>query len=410
VQKRKFLAATFLISGTLSWFFILNLTLFGNYNSITWNEPNWIYYNVGQLLFYGFAVFSALLGGLFARRIERSKLLFYWITLGVVSTISLLAFQNSPLLAISSVLLGFSLGFGLPSSLAFMAECTAVEERGRVSGVIILATFVLAFIVLALTQVFQLDATLSVLLFAALRGVSYAALGLDKCDGKNHTPHVTSHLPGYALKEYLYYLVPWVMFCVAAGLAWNLIPQTSEYDTAVRLGQSLRYIAIAASSLVAGVIADRVGRKQPVIIGLIILGLSFALLGFAMSPTALVIYLVASGVAWGALFVVFLAIPADLSVRGSCEKFYGLGYVLPLAILFALEAIPGSAIFSSFSASSFALILSMILFISMIPVLRAKETLPSKKVAERQLKEHLEKVEETVHESNGVSEDSKPRR
>lgn len=402
IEKRKLLAAVFLISGTLAWFFLLNRTLFDIYFA-TWNEPNWIYYNIGQILFYGFAVFSALIGGLFARKVDRTKLLIFWITLGILATLSLIAFQNSPLLAVSSILLGFSLGFGLPSSLAFMAECTVVEERGRVSGIIILVTFVGAFIVLALIEILQFDDTMAILLFAALRGVSFVALTVHKCDGKNQS-HAASSLPVYAFKEYLFYLVPWIMFCIAAGLAWNLIPPTSEYDAAVRYGTILRYIAIAASSIVAGVIADRVGRKQPVIIGLIILGISFAMLGFAMSPTTVVIYLVASGTAWGALFVMFLAIPADLSVKGSLEKFYGLGYILPLAILFALGAIPGAAIFANFSASAFALILSIILFIAIIPIIQAKETLPSTKVDERKLKEHLEKVEETVHER---SEDSR---
>ncbi len=49
------------------------------------------------------------------------------------------------------------------------------------------------------------------------------------------------------------------------------------------LGTVFRYVFIAIFGFVWGVVADRVGRKQPIIIGLIILGVSFALLGFAMS-------------------------------------------------------------------------------------------------------------------------------
>lgn len=399
VPKRKILAATLLISGTLAWFFLLNRNLFEIYGAIAQNEPTWMYYNIGQVIFYGSAVFSALLGGLFARRINRFRLLGLWIALGVFATLSLILFQgSSALLAVSSALLGFSLGFGLPSSMAFMAECTVIEERGRISGFIILSTFILGFFVIAIIGILQLSITMSIVIFAALRGLSFVALGVDRCDGKDQKNLATTRLPSFAFKEYLFYLVPWVMFCVAAGLASNLFPQTSDYYAAGNLGNSLRYICIAASSVVVGVIADRVGRKQPAIIGLIILGISFALLGFAMSPTTVIIYLAASGVAWGAFFVIFLALPADLSVKGSQEKFYGLGYILPLAILFALGAIPGVAILSNFPASIFSQILSIIMFIAIIPLLRAKETLPSKKVDERKMKEHLQKVGETVHE------------
>lgn len=377
---------------------MLNLSLYDVYGSVAQNDPIWTYYNVGQVLFYGFAIFSAILGGLFAKRFDRFTLLVSWITLGIFATISLIAFQGSPFIAVSSALLGVSLGFGLPSSLAFMAECTAIEERGRVSGVIILSTFILGFIVLALMSIFGLDIAQSILLFAVLRGVSFVALLFDRCDGKKQKSVAVARLPSVAYKEYLFYLVPWVLFCVAAGLASNLFPETSDYASAVDFGSSLRYVFIAASSVIAGFVADRVGRKQPVIFGLIILGVSFALIGFAMSPTTVVIYLIASGVAWGSFFAIFLAIPADLSAEGSREKFYGLGYILPLAILFGLGAIPGVATFSSFSASSFSQILSVILFVAIVPLLRAKETLPSRKVDERKMKEHLRKVGEAVHE------------
>jgi MFS family permease len=399
VPQRKFIAATLLVSGTLAWFFLINFEIYDIFGGIAQNELLWNYYNIGQIFFYGFAIFSALVGSFIAKRFNRTILLISWISLGIFATVSLTLFQGTALLAISSILMGVSLGFGLPSSMSFIAECTVVKERARVSGAIILVTFLLALTAFAIILLLRLDVMRYILLFAVVRAVSLLALAIDKCDGKDEKVTEKLRLPNIAFKEYLFYLVPWIMFCVAAGLARNLVPDTPDYEPMVSLGTSLRWVCIAVFGLASGIIADRIGRKQPIIIGLITLGISFALLGFAMSPTTVFIYLIVSGAAWGSFFVIFLTVPGDLSVRGSREKFYGLGYILPLAILFALAAVPGIAIFSSFSASSFALILSIILFVAVIPVQRANETLPLKEVDERKMKEHLKKIGKVVKEA-----------
>jgi len=125
---------------------------------------------------------------------------------------------------------------------------------------------------------------------------------------------------------------------------------------------------------VSGVAADRFGGKQLIIIGLIMLGLSFALLSFfGITQANIILYLALSGIAWGSSFVVFLAVPGDLSAFGSREKFYGLGYILPIAILFGLSAIPGDSILVDFPASSFSQVLSLILFSLLSPCCEPKK-------------------------------------
>jgi MFS family permease len=396
VPRRKFIAATLLISGTLACFFLLNLSFEEIFGVISENDLNWHYYYFGRIFFYGVAIFSAVGVSFVAQKINRTKLLLSGIVLGVFATVSLVLFQGNALLVVSGLLLGLSFGFVLPSSMSFIAECTVVEERARVSGAIILVSFLLALTTFAIVTFLRLDVVTYIVLIAAVRAVSLFAFAFDKCDEKHERKIEKTRLPSAAYREFLFYLAPWVMFCVAAGLAWNLIPDTAEYESAYNLGFIMRYVFIAMFGLASGIIADRIGRKQPIIIGLIALGVSFALLGFSMSPNTVLIYLAVSGVAWGSLFVVFLTVPGDLSVRGSREKFYGLGYILPLAILFSLSTIPYSTIFSDFSVSSVALILSVILFMAIIPVLGAKETLSSMKVDERRIKEHMKKVEELI--------------
>ncbi len=409
VSHRKFVAATLLVSGTLAWFFLLNLSFDKVFGVLSENDPSWNYYYFGRIFFYGIAIFSAVGVSFAAKKINRTNLLLLGIALGIFATVSLALFHGTPLLLASGLLLGLSFGFVLPSSMSFVAECTVVEERARVSGVVILVSFLLALTTYAVVTFLRFDVIPYILLLACVRGVSLFAFALDRCDGKDEREGGKTRLPSAAYKEFLFYLAPWVMFCVAAGLAYNLIPNTAEYESAYKLGVLLRYVFIAFFGLASGIIADRIGRKQPIIIALVALGISFALLGFSMSPNTVLIYLAVSGVAWGSLFVIFLTVPGDLSVRGSREKFYGLGYILPLAILFSLSTIPYETIFSDFSVSSFALILSVILFIAIIPVLRANETLSSKQVDERRIKEHMKKVEELVRKRSENQDDAENR-
>ena len=157
-------------------------------------------------------------------------------------------------------------------------------------------------------------------------------------------------------------------------------------------------MCIAIFGFVSGFFADRFGRKPAIIIGLIVLGVSFAFLGFTMTDQSVIIYLTTSGVAWGFFFAIYLAIPGDLSTPGSRERFYALINVLPLVLLGSVTFIPGLAEFTAYS-SSFSQVLSLVLFLSIIPVLRTGETLPEAKIRERRLKEHVKKVGELVSES-----------
>lgn len=398
VSHRKIIASTLLISGTLAWFFLINGKLIDIFTSITPNEPlSSNYFNIGQALFYGFAILSAIVGSFIGKTISRRKVLLSWILLGTFSTILLTLFQGILFLIISSSLLGISLGWGLPISIAFLADCTVIEERARIAGIVILATFLFAFIILLIIRTLSLGLSDILILFSFVRLTSILALVIGNCDARDHLQMSTLNLQKPAYKEFLFYLVPFGAFCVAAGLAFNLIPSTPEFESAVLLGNSIRYVSIAVFGLISGVVADRIGRKQPIIIGLIMLGVSFALLGFNLSWTSVVVYLATSGVAWGLFLVIFLAVPGDLCISGSREKFYAIGYIMPLGVLLGLSAIPGWAIFSG--NSSIAQLFSLFLFLSIIPILKAKETLPREKVYDRQMKEHLEIIEKVLKEN-----------
>ena len=395
ISSRKFAAVTVLNSGTLAWFFLLILYLprpqvGGNY--------------ISQLLFVCSAIFSAVVGSFFLMRLSRRTLLTLSIFSGTISTI-LLAFVQGTIFEVVCLFLGTSLGLGLPSMMAVVADYTAVEERGRVSGIIILVTFIIAFASMEIMDIFSLPTVGVALLFAVVRSSSFLALVIDKCERLVSIAKEKAHLPVTANREFLFYIFPWVMFSIASSLAWNVIPQ--PYAAEMVSLAKLRYVFIAVFGLVAGVMADRFGRKRIIYIGLIVLGVAFAMLGFSLSYTNVLwlhrlwyVYLALSGVTWGSFFVVFLTVPGDLSDLHSREKFYAI-----VAGLFSAGAIPVPDFSGVLPVNSLSQILSIILFLSIVPVLRAKETLEENKIQERKMKEHVEKIGEIIKESEDMDYD-----
>jgi MFS family permease len=397
ISSRQLAISVLPTSGTLAWFFFLNV-IGGKddwraiFMSLTSTDSSSAYF--GTLLFFSSAVFWGLLGSLLSKRIGRRKLLFSWILVGVIVSSILPFFQGTLLSILASILLGFSLGFGLPSSMALVADYTGVEERGRVSGIIILLAFIMAFGVAVLANNLSLSYSNRILLSVPLRSVSLLPFCLDwkifRKVGKK------DQLPSKPQRDFIFYIIPWIIVNIAAGLASSFIPGSESFVLASEIGNQLRFIFIAVFGTVAGVIADRFGRKWPLAIGLLMFASSFAILGLSMSAEIATLYLAVSGIAWGSFFVVFLAIPGDLSVAGAREKAYALGTLSPLAILLCLMTVPPDFL-SSYPTSPILQVLSLVLFLSLISVFKAKETLPEETMLEREIREHIKKVVKETH-------------
>ncbi len=385
LDKSKFIAVVLLNLGTLAWFFILIFNIGDIFAAIIPKDPDWGLI-MGNSLVYGFTIFWSIAISFIGSRINRRKLLFTSMILGIFSTV-LLSFIEGPFFASILVsLMGTSLGLCLPSIMALVADYTVAENRGRASGIVILSTFILAFASMAIHQILKLDIFGLILLLAVVRSISIFALLIEKFDRPSTIGKKKTRFRLYEYKEFIFYLTPWAMVSIASGLAMSLVPETGF--------QWVRYVFIAVFGLVAGVMADRFGRKQPIIIGLATLGIGFFLVSF--NP---IIFLALSGITWGSFFVVFLAVPGDLSLPNSREKFYALGYVLPLTGLFAFAIIPVPYLTDILPKEIIQQILGICLFMAIYPVFRAKETLAESKIQERKMKEHMERVRKIIQET-----------
>lgn len=396
IRSRKLVAVTILASSSLAWVFFIYYALDTVFKSLP-IDLFWGY--AGKALFLSFGGIFMIIGSMISGKVSRRRLLWSSITLGVVATGSLALFPGTVFTLFFTVLLGISLGLSYPCFTAYLADCTVVEERARVSGLVILETFIMVIIAVVAVALFSLGLTGVVLLGVFLRSTSYLSLILDPCDRKSGKGQSWRAI--LANKDFSFYLFPWLMFNIASGLisfVWTGLPNTLAYEWATTIGNPLHFLGAGVFGFTAGFLADRLGRKQPIIIGMVMLGVSFAFLGLATSPFSVLVYLTISGIAWGFEMVAFLAVPGDLALPGSKEKFYALGISLPLIIIIGLPAI-SEFLNIGVPANALSSVLSIIIFVSVIPVLRASETLPETKIRERKLKEHVRKVGELVKES-----------
>jgi len=391
ISSRKFTAVTLLTSGTLAWFFLLQVYLNDLLTSIIQDA---YLVDICMGLFFAFGILSAIIASLIADKVDRKKFFIIWLIIGVLSTLSLAVIHGLFLSIIFCIILGLSLGSILPSSMVSIADSTTIEERGRVSGTTILETFVIAFLAIAIITMLGEGILTIIIVISLVRLVSLFAFAIDKSEIK--TKKEKTRLQKSTYREFAYYLIPWIIFALTAGLAWNLIP-TEDYSSVISLGTIFRYAFIAIFGLIWGVVADRIGRKQPIILGLILLGISFAGLGYDMNETTVLFYLIISGIAWASFLTTYLAIPGDLSDYTLREKFYAL-VITPLIVLFGLSLLDPNFL-ENFPVNSFSQILSILLFLSIIPVLRAKETLKESKIRQRKMKEYTQKVGKIVQKS-----------
>jgi len=143
-------------------------------------------------------------------------------------------------------------------------------------------------------------------------------------------------------------------------------------------------------ALVAGVLCDRIGRKNVILGGFAALGVGYGLLGLFPAETFLLyLFIIIQGIASGVFMVTFVLILwGDLSQMGSREKYYAIGEA-PLFLTSLLQLLLASQVASIPVSSAFSLA-AFFLFLAVLPLLFAPETLPQGKIHLRQFKNYVD--------------------
>lgn len=384
----------------------LSTILFLLFNSLSWYYMTWrIIYGVMRspsatyledLLILGAnnsaIIGSGVAGSILSHKVKRLEFIRLWILLGTVTSLvpSVLPNMTLECVLIFSLLSGVSFGLGMPSCLAYFADGTIFENRGLMSGIVFLATFLSTPIMIVMLS--KVNLVMGALISTIWRGLGLAVLLLAKPSeilALEERKHI-SFASIAANRSFLLYLIPWLMFSVIDGFEKIVFENFLGSDVL----DSLRVIGSimgTISAFAGGFMSDLVGRKRVVISGFVSLGLAYAAIGIA--PTSAVswyFYSVIDGIAWGVFTVsFFLVLWGDLSSDSASEKYYAIGSI-PfflaelMGFLFApLASIPANAAFS---------VASLFLFMAVLPLMYAPETMPERKIEFRRLRKYVEKA------------------
>jgi MFS family permease len=392
LRKKGFQATLVLIFNSFSWYFPMFVLFTDTIDKLQ------LGYSPSLLIFglhYAAIASSAFLGNYLVGKIGRNKLLAFWIVLGICTTGSMLLISFTDVAAACTIsfLLGVSLGLGFPSCLAYFGDNSTTERRGLIGGITFSITFVAIALVGFLTTL--TDFTTSIMAFTLWRLIGLLFFLYLKTEEKN-TQTKVSYFNIVREKSFLLYFVPWTIFCVV-----NFV-QAPFFDTQLQqqyMGTNVSYMISLGefgiggiSMLISGYLSDRIGRKRLIIAAFGMVGIGYALLSFA-SASQLVFYsyILLDGIAWGIFFLMFLlVIWGDLAQTRITNRYYLIGnmpFILSSYLTHIVTPYIGNIpLFAAFSISSF------FLFLAVIPLMVAPETLPEKVIKDQDLRSYTERA------------------
>jgi MFS family permease len=349
---------------------------------------------------FGAAALSAILGATLTKKLEkRSPLIIFWITLGIFSSflpIFLDTTNNIVTLALS-LLFGISLGLGLPSCMGYFSESINTENRAKTGGIVTFIFGLGAFLlgVIPATSIVERSLILSIWRIFGL----LAFLPTKNAKITDRRSEMISYAQIFAQRSFLLYFIPWCMFCL---INYSIIPITTNFfgEDFVRFSAVIEGALVGIFAIVGGFLADIFGRKRLSILGFVALGVGYAILGlFSKNLFGWYFYITVDGMAWGIFSNLFLiTLWGDLAYGNPSEKYYAIGG-LPFLLSnflrfivgpFLVQAIP---IYTVFSLASF------FLFLAVFPLTYAPETLPEKRIRERELRQYIEKAKKIREKS-----------
>jgi MFS family permease len=340
----------------------------------------------------GAIAISGLIGSFIVDKFKKRGIFLYlWLACGIAISIVPLGLNISNIndLTIISLIFGLYFGIGMPVTMGYHSSFISIGSRAKVGGLTFLiigaATTIVGFLTIGSIFITCLILAsvriLGLVIFHFMRGKETPYKETDKI---KYRSIITN-------KSFILYFFPWLMITLINFMTVPIFNKNTSGD-AFTFISPLEGIVYALVAMISGFVADKWGRKRLTIIGFIMLGIGYATIGFTVNSTNLllgtVIYSLSDGIAWGIFYVLFLlTIWGDLAQNRNSDKFFFLG-ALPyvssyfMRILFTpiLSTIVPTLVFS------FA---SVFLFLAVLPLIYAPETLPEKLMKDRDLRSYI---------------------
>lgn len=353
-----------------------------------------------QLFIFGVNIASIAISGLLATIFidkfrDRRLFLYLWIASGIFLSIIPLGLNSANVteLMIISALFGGYFGLGMPVTMGYHSIFLKIEGRAKIGGL----TFLIIAFIFVITSIVPLDSFFYVCLLLVVTRI-FALIVFHFIYSKEEPSKEVIKVKYSSVinnRSFLLYFIPWGMFAL---INFSLLPiQQSLYPPEIDLTFfiALENVITAFVAVLSGFLADKFGRKRLIIIGFVMLGIGYAFIVLTYTSNLLfgsLIYAVTDGAAWGIFYVLFLfTIWGDLAQTRNSDKFYFLG-ALPYLSAYFLQILfrPYLLKIDPTTIFSFA---SVFLFIAVLPLIYAPETLPEKIMKDRDLKNYLEKAQ-----------------
>jgi len=401
IGRRDLFVITILFLSVFGWYFIaqqiLDQLIIGLEPSHNENVTIWV-------TFYLSIIGTSIIGAFLSKTVGAVKFLCVWTIFGIITSLLPALLINITYCQVwfVSLLLGTSFGLGVPSCLAYFKEYTTVENRGRIGGItFIIVNIISVFFVEILFGIF--DLTIVSIFFALLRGLGLIVFFI-KPENQSSSQTSVSFVSILRDRDFLLYFIVWFMFPLINAFESVLVGNylqlwnNSLLDTMV----IVEPIAATFSILIAGILCDLIGRKKIILFGFVTLGLAYGIVGLVPDSVALwYLYFIVDGVAYGIFLLIFvLTLWGDLAKSGRSEKYYTLGsipyflsFIIPLLVPQTLVTDIG--LVAAFSLASF------FLFVAVMPLVFAPETLPEKKMELRRLRSFAEDAKKAKEKYEG---------
>jgi MFS family permease len=398
ITLNRLIVAVTVFATSFGWFYLVHLVLLEAVFTRFMVTEQDIY--AIRMLFCVSTTISAMIGSRLNNKIARRRLLELWIILGVFFTALFAVFQDYTVYLVLDIALGLSFGVGFPASMAQIVEWTVIEERARVFGIALLVTFVYSSVLALTLSYVPLSIMELIVLGVVLRAISMIPVRLHPSEQAPRTRPSWGNV--FRTQGFILYLLPWIMFLLANGvlsLIESWLRDIYAFQSVVLMGLGLQYLSVSLSAYLSGVIGDRYGRKRALIPGLILLGVSYALFSFVTSPTTYLFIKLVTGIAWGFIVTNMLTTLGDLAALNRSEQFYAIGGIAPLILSYLFQGLT-SILNISIDPGFLSSLLSITLFVSVVPLVYAPETLPIDKMRIRRIREYINKVRDVLDREN----------
>jgi MFS family permease len=389
IRMKTAFASVVIVANPFVWYYAVVLALQGTLAKMSADTST--AFLIWAIHFSGLII-AALIGAALASKIEKKRFLAAWMLLGIIASLTLALVNTTDvlILTIQAGFLGATLGVGMPTCMRYFTNNITVEKRGRISGIVMI-TFVLGLVLFSVVGVGNMlifGLALAVWRLASL--VIYLSTGAaDKTKAK---VEASSYKQILGQRAFYLYFIPWVMFSLVNYLPISLQLKIvgPELNSSITLIQNL---VLGIFAFVGGFLIDIIGRKRTAIAAFVMIGISTSVLGAYYSDIyAWLFFAVVSGIAWGFLFVLFiLTIWGDLSYSLPSDKFYALG-VMPFFVSQLLGFTLGPNIADIVPEYALFSFVAFFLFLAVLPMVYAPETLPEKLMKDRDLKSYAEKA------------------